>query len=106
MPTFGTFGNIDLLVNATPVGMFPKTDNQPIPDNIINRCANVFDAVYNPLETVLIKKAKANGAKAEGGMAMLVWQAVVSHEKWDGSLYDKSDIAKLCIDASNELKNR
>ena len=99
-------GDIDLLVNATPVGMFPKVDNQPISDSIINRCANVFDAVYNPLETVLIKKAKANGAKAEGGMAMLVWQAVVSHEKWDGSFYDKYDIAKLCIDSSNELKNR
>ncbi len=99
-------GDIDVLVNATPLGMYPKIENQPVSDNIINRCANVFDAVYNPLETVLIKKAKANGANAVGGMSMLVWQAVVSHEKWDGSVYDNDDIAKLCIDAADELKNR
>ena len=99
-------GDIDVLVNATPLGMYPKIENQPVSDNIINRCANVFDAVYNPLETVLIKKAKANGDNAVGGMSMLVWQAVVSHEKWDGSVYDNDDIAKLCIDAADELKNR
>ncbi len=99
-------GDIDLLVNATPIGMFPNTDAQPISDSVINRCASVFDAVYNPLETVLIKKSLANGAKAVGGMSMLVWQAVVAHEKWDGSVYDKNDIAKLCVDSAEELKNR
>lgn len=99
-------GDIDVLVNATPLGMFPKVDVQPVSDLVINRCASVFDAVYNPLETVLIKKALANGAKAVGGMSMLVWQAVVAHEKWDGSVYDKDDIAKLCIDSAEELKNR
>lgn len=99
-------GDIDVLVNATPIGMFPKLDAQPVSDSVINKCASVFDAVYNPLETVLIKKALANGSKAVGGMSMLVWQAVVSHEKWDGSVYDKDEIAKLCIDSAEELKNR
>lgn len=99
-------GDIDVLVNATPLGMFPNVDSQPVPDEVINRCAGVFDAVYNPLETVLIKKAVANGAKAAGGMSMLVWQAVVAHEKWDGSVYGKNDIAKLCADSAQELKNR
>ena len=99
-------GDIDVLVNATPLGMFPKVDVQPVSDSVISRCASVFDAVYNPLETVLIKKALANGAKAVGGMSMLVWQAVVAHEKWDGSVYYKDDIAKLCIDSAEELKNR
>lgn len=99
-------GDIDVLVNATPLGMYPKVDVQPVSDSVINRCASVFDAVYNPLETVLIQKALANGAKAVGGMSMLVWQAVVAHEKWDGSVYDKDDIAKLCIDSAEELKNR
>ena len=97
-------GDIDVLINATPIGMFPKIENQPVSDSVINRCANVFDAVYNPLETMLVKKARANGATAESGMAMLVWQAVVSHEHWDGSVYDKGDIAQLCIDSAKELK--
>lgn len=99
-------GDIDLLVNATPLGMFPNVDNQPVPDSVINRCANVFDAVYNPLETVLIKKAAANGARAAGGMSMLVWQAAVSHKHWDGSVYDADDINRLCGDASRELMSR
>lgn len=99
-------GDIDVLVNATPIGMFPRVEDQPVSDEIINKSANVFDAVYNPLETVLIKKAKANGANAVGGMAMLVWQAVVSHMYWDGSSYAVEDINKLCLDAANELMSK
>lgn len=99
-------GDIDVLVNATPIGMFPRIDAQPVSDEIINKSANVFDAVYNPLETVLIKKAKANGANAVGGMSMLVWQAVVSHEHWDGSTYAVEDINKLCLDSASELMSK
>jgi shikimate dehydrogenase len=99
-------GDIDVLINATPIGMFPNVENQPVSDEVIAKCKNIFDAVYNPLETVLIQKAKANGSNAVGGMSMLVWQAVVSHEIWDGSVYDPAEIEKICIAASNELKNR
>lgn len=99
-------GDIDLLINATPLGMYPKIEVQPVSDDVISKCSSVFDAVYNPLETVLIQKAKANGSKAVGGMSMLVWQAVVAHEKWDGSVYDVADIDKLCLDASEELKSK
>lgn len=99
-------GNIKTLVNATPVGMFPKIDFQPITDSQLKNCENVFDAIYNPLETALIKKAKTNGSNAEGGMSMLVWQAVVSHKHWDGSEYDVRDVEKLCVDAYEELKKR
>ena len=99
-------GDITTLINATPVGMSPNSDAQPVSDLVISRCANVFDAIYNPLETQLIKKAKANGSNAEGGMSMLVWQAVVSHYHWDKSTYGREDIEKLCYDASKELMNR
>ncbi len=95
---------IDLLINATPVGMYPNSDACPIDDHVISRCAHVFDAVYNPLETTLVKKAKANGAKAIGGMSMLVWQAAVSHEIWNGAVFDKSDIEGICADSAEELK--
>lgn len=99
-------GNVDVLINATPIGMYPHSDAQPIHNCAIGRCKSVFDAIYNPLETTLVKRAKANGSIAEGGMSMLVWQAVVSHEHWDGSTYDKADIDKLCIDAANELASK
>ncbi len=99
-------GDIDLLVNATPIGMYPKTEAQPVEDKVLSKTKALFDAVYNPLETQLVKKAKAMGCKAVGGMSMLVWQAVVAHEIWDGSKYDKNDIDKLCLDAAAELMNK
>lgn len=97
-------GNFDILINATPVGMYPKTDAMPVSEEVIIRCKYIFDAVYNPLETRLIQASRANGLKAVGGMAMLVWQAVVSHEIWDGSQYNTDDINQLIEDSSKELK--
>ena len=99
-------GDIKTLVNATPVGMSPKTDAQPVGDDVLSKCENVYDAVYNPLETQLVRKARANGSRAEGGMSMLVWQAVVAHRHWDNSSYDREDVEKLCVDAAKELENR
>lgn len=98
-------GTVDVLINATPVGMYPNADEQPIHNCAIGRCGAVFDAVYNPLETVLVKRAKANGSKAVGGMSMLVWQAAVAQEIWHGKSFDKEDIDRLCVDAANKLKS-
>ena len=55
----------------------------------------VFDAIYNPKETLLIQKAKAMGKKAVGGMAMLVWQAVSAHEIWDGDSYTDEQVQAI-----------
>lgn len=99
-------GEIDLLVNATPLGMYPNVDAMPVGEDIISKSNAVFDVVYNPLETKLVKTAKAMGKKAVGGMAMLVWQAVVSHQIWDGSTYDVKDIEQLCIDTAEEQNKK
>ena len=99
-------GNINTLINATPVGMFPNTDSMPVSEAVIKNCENVYDAIYNPLNTKLIKTARKFGVNAEGGMSMLVWQAVVAHYHWDNSEYGVKDIEKLCEDASRELMNR
>lgn len=90
-------GNFDLLINATPVGMYPKSDDCPASDNVIKNTDCVFDAIYNPVETLLLKKAKEYGKKAIGGMAMLVWQAVVAHEIWDNASYKDEDISKIIL---------
>ncbi len=96
--------DFDLLINGTPVGMFPHTENIPVSHDTIGRSRYVFDAVYNPLETNLILKAKGMGKTAVGGMSMLVWQAVAAHEIWDGSQYRKEDIEQLILDSANEMK--
>lgn len=96
-------GNIDVLINATPVGMYPNVDVAPINQAIMKNCAAVFDAVYNPNDTALLKQARENSALAIGGMDMLVWQAVAAHEIWDQAQYEISDIQKLCRDSVEEM---
>ena len=88
-------GSFDILINASPVGMFPKTDACPVSEDVIANCGFVFDVIYNPEVTKLMKTAQEHGIKTAGGMAMLVWQAVVAHEYWNGSVYDPKDIADL-----------
>ncbi|MBQ3160988.1 MAG: shikimate dehydrogenase [Oscillospiraceae bacterium] len=88
-------GEFDLLMNASPVGMFPKVDDCPVSEDVIKNCKCVFDVIYNPNVTKLMQIAQDNGIKAIGGMAMLVWQAVVAHEIWDGAKYRDEDINAL-----------
>jgi len=95
--------DIDLLVNGTPVGMFPKTDAQPVNDSIISRSASVFDAVYNPVETVLVKKAKANGSRAASGIDMLVYQAAESQKIWNKTDFSDQDITAVLQETRNKL---
>ncbi|MDE6732828.1 MAG: shikimate dehydrogenase [Oscillospiraceae bacterium] len=88
----------DLLINASPVGMFPKVDRMPCAADVLDNVKFVFDAIYNPRDTLLIKTAREKGCKAKNGMAMLVLQAVAAHEIWDGASYNKDDIDRLISD--------
>lgn len=88
----------DLLINACPVGMFPKVDRMPCTPAVLDGVKFVFDAVYNPKVTLLSKTAREKGAKAMTGMAMLVLQAVAAHEIWDGVSYKTEDINKIISD--------
>ncbi|MDE6781770.1 MAG: shikimate dehydrogenase [Ruminococcus sp.] len=87
--------SFDLIVNATPVGMYPKVDNCAVSDSLIEKCGSVFDAVYNPTETLLMKKARSQGKTAVGGASMLVYQAVKAHEIWYGGKFETEDIDKI-----------
>ena len=95
----------DLLVNACPVGMYPRVDACPVSDEVIEKCDAVFDIIYNPKETLLLKKAKEMGKKTVGGMAMLVWQAVSAHKIWDGDEYTVDEVNGI-IDEMNEIVKR
>ncbi len=100
----GETAHFDLLMNATPVGMYPKINACPVPDSVIAAADAVFDVIYNPGETQLIKKAKALGKKTSGGMAMLVWQAVKAHEIWDGDTYTDSEAEGIIREMQAELE--
>ncbi len=67
------------LINTTPVGMYPKTEGMAIDPVAFPCLKGVVDAVYNPLRTPLIRRARALGIPAEGGLYMLVAQAVAAY---------------------------
>ncbi|MDE5765189.1 MAG: shikimate dehydrogenase [Ruminococcus sp.] len=96
-------GNFDLLVNATPVGMYPKCDACAVSDEIIGNCSTFFDVIYNPTETLLMKKARSLGRTAIGGAAMLVYQAVKAHELWYGGEFSAEDISPIISAVENEV---
>lgn len=93
-------GDYSLVVNATPVGMYPNIDFSPITEKALSQITakDYFDVIYNPLETKLMSMMRAKGVNVSGGMDMLVWQAVAAHTIWDGSQYDEKDIKKLIED--------
>ncbi len=82
----------DVLVNATSVGM--KTDETPVPAEALHESLAVMDAVYQPLETRLLRDAAEAGATTVDGAWMLLYQGVEAFELWTG--------ASAPVDAMNE----
>ena len=74
----------DILVNATSVGMSPDSEESPVPARLLKPDLTVFDIVYNPIRTRLLKEAGAAGARTIRGVDMLAWQGALSFEKWTG----------------------
>jgi shikimate dehydrogenase len=72
----------DLLVNATSLGMSPDVDETPVPAELLHANLTVFDIIYNPLPTRLLREAAAAGAKTIDGLEMLVRQGAASFEIW------------------------
>ena len=69
-----------VILNTTPAGMFPKVDAQAIDLSLFPALEGVMDVVYNPLRTQLVQQARSLGLPAEGGLYMLVGQAVAAVE--------------------------
>lgn len=96
-------GKFDMLINATPVGMYPKADAMPVSESIVKNCDSVFDVIYNPTETKLVKTARSSGKLAKGGAFMLVEQAVRAHEIWYGAKFKKEQIEKIVNDMQDYI---
>lgn len=72
----------EIIINTTPAGMYPDCESGPMDIGGFSRLEGVIDAVYNPLRTNLVLDALERGIKAEGGLYMLVMQAVVAVERF------------------------
>ena len=92
-----------LLVNATPVGTWPEVGKSIWPEDLaFPSHLTVFDLVYNPRQTKLLRQARAAGAKAVGGLGMLVHQGAVAFELWTG---EKAPVETM-YEAANKTLGR
>jgi len=91
---FSAHTDAQIIINTTPVGMYPRNDTTPADINLFPSLEGVIDAVYNPLSTNLVLNASKKGIKATGGLYMLVAQAILASEiffdtSYPEELYDK-----------------
>ena len=96
--------HFSLLVNGTSAGMYPKLSGSPISDAVVSCCSGVFDAVYNPGVTMLLKKAMAQKIPCAGGMGMLVWQAAAAEEIWLGCHFREEDVTPIIHVANDAMR--
>ena len=75
----------NVIVNCTPIGMYPHADECPnIPYHAMDMHTLLYDLIYNPDETLFLKRGKAHGATIANGLEMLLLQAFSSWEFWNG----------------------
>ena len=74
----------NILINATSVGMSPNANETLVDSELIKPSLVVFDIVYNPFKTRLLREAERAGAQTISGVEMLVWQGASAFEKWTG----------------------
>lgn len=94
-----------VIINATPVGMYPSDDTSPIDIDGFPHLEAVFDAIYNPLRTRLIRDALARGIYAEGGLYMLVSQAVHASALFLDARASEDATNRLYLDLLREKEN-
>jgi 3-dehydroquinate dehydratase/shikimate dehydrogenase len=87
----------DVLVLSTPLGMYPKVDHSFFDDKIPAKL--VFDMVYNPLDTLLVRMAKDQGAVAIRGLEMFLEQASRQFEIWTGESAPRAVMEKAALEA-------
>lgn len=99
-------GKYDLIVNCTPVGTYPDTNGIPVSEDVVLNSEYVYDLVYNPKTTDLVKLARDNGIKASTGLVMLVSQAAMSQNIWLGSEFNDEQIESLTRKANEFLEEK
>lgn len=103
--TYEKYSGADVIINTTPVGMFPNADKTPVDVKKFKKLQGVIDAVYNPLRTNFVLNAESIGAKGRGGLYMLVAQAVYASALFLDKPADESVIDKTYARILKEKRN-
>ena len=101
----------DVLVNATSLGMSPRVTETPVPARLLKAGLTVFDVVYTPLETQLLREARGQGCSVISGLEMLVRQGALAFELWTGQqapldIMRQAALAALNPESIAPLKSR
>jgi len=99
-------GQYDVLLNATSVGMHPNVNQSPVEEQVVANCKYLFDAIYNPKDTLLAKYAHMNNVKFVTGMEMLVRQAAEAQTIWLDVAFDEKDVQTLIDKANFYMENK
>lgn len=95
----------DIIVNTTPVGMYPNAGETPVSLDLFPTLSGVVDMIYNPAVTRIAHDAKCRGIRYVTGLSMLVAQAKMASELFTGSKIDDSEIMRVTSVISAEMKN-
>ena len=95
----------EIIVNTTPVGMYPNTGVSPVDLSVFNGCKGVLDIVYNPHRTALLMQAEALGIPCMGGLNMLVAQAKRAAELFTGTAIPDSRTDEIERELSLNMQN-
>ena len=93
----------DVIVNCTPVGMYPKVDAAPVTAEEVSNFDAAVDLIYNPAQTLFLKQAADAHMKTVNGLFMLVAQAVAAQEIWQNEKYDSELIVRIMQDLEQSL---
>lgn len=99
------YADSDFLVNCTPVGMFPHSEDCPVDLAVFSHLEGVADLIYHPGETVLLKAAKDRGIPSVGGLWMLAEQARLAEERFAGKAISEKATAKAVEAGENYLRS-
>ncbi|MBE6063752.1 MAG: shikimate dehydrogenase [Clostridium butyricum] len=104
--TYSTINDIkgDVIVNTTPVGMFPKVNASPVSEDIINNFEVLIDVIYNPRKTKFLEIGEKLNKKVCGGLEMLIGQAIKSEEIWQEIEIDNEVFEKIYLKISENFK--
>ncbi len=98
-----TLGEIDVLVNATSIGMWPDIGVSPVKKSLLPRGLTVFDIVYNPVQTRLLCDASERDCRVVEGVDMLVYQGAAAFELWTGA---RAPVAVMRGAVMDDLRRR
>lgn len=105
------YGNLDrhadadIVVNTTPVGMYPQVGTAPVDLTVFPRCEGVLDVIYNPRRTALLLQAEALGIPCSDGLPMLVAQAKTAEERFFGSPIPDSENQRILAQLRRDMEN-